>query len=184
MTITADMSETTTRTLRTAGWSLAAALLALPAVAMQFTEEVQWTGGDFVFAAVVFAIVGGVFEIAARATRNLAYRLATVLAVACAFLQVWINLAVGIIGNEDNPANWTYFAVVLMAVSVAVVALGEARLLARGMWALAVLQVLFSILHFANGTPTPIVDGFFAALWIAAGRLWLRAADQQRAGTA
>lgn len=178
---TTEMSDTTTRTLRIGGWTLAACLLVLPAVAMQFTSEVNWTAADFIFAGVMFSIVGGVFELAARASRNLAYRLAAVLAVACAFLQIWINLAVGIIGSEDNSANWTYFAVVFAAISGAIVALGEARMLARTMWAAAALQVLFSILHAIDGHPTPVIDGFFVALWIAAGRLWNRAADQRDA---
>ena len=176
---TNDMSDTTTRTLRIAGWTLAACLLALPAVAMRFTSEVNWTGSDFVFAGVIFAIVGGLFELAARTTSNIAYRLATILAVACAFLQIWINGAVGIIGDEGNEANWTYYAVVFAAISGSIVALGNARGLARTMALAAALQVAFSILHWIDGTPTPIIDGFFAALWIAAARLYLRA-DKQR----
>ena len=31
-----------------------------------------------------------------------------------AFLLIWINLAVGIIGSEDNPANLMYGAVLLL----------------------------------------------------------------------
>lgn len=176
----ADMSAGTTRFLRIAGWSSAALLLALPAIAMALgVEGVMWTASDFVFAAVIFGIVGGLFELAARSSANLAYRIAVVAAVACGFLQIWINLAVGIIGNEDNPANWTYFAVVFIAASGAIVALGNPRELARAMWVAAGAQVVFSIIHAVNGTPTPIIDGFFAALWIAAARLFRRAALQR-----
>ncbi len=39
--------------LRKAMWSGAPFLLLLPAVAMRFTAEVNWTGSDFVFAAVL-----------------------------------------------------------------------------------------------------------------------------------
>ena len=35
---------------RVALWGTVAALLTLPAVAMQFTHEVQWGPGDFLFA--------------------------------------------------------------------------------------------------------------------------------------
>ena len=178
-TATTDMSLRTERFLRRAGWFAAAALLALPAIAMQFTEEVNWTAGDFIFAGIVFAIVGGLFELTARASANLAFRIGAVAAVACGFLQIWINLAVGIIGNEDNPANWTYFAVVFTAVSGAIVALGKPRELAWAMWVAAGAQVVFSIIHAINGTPTPTIDGFFAALWIAAARLFQRAALQR-----
>ena len=38
-------------------------------------------------------------------TGNSAYRAAVGVAIAAAFILVWMNLAVGIIGSEDNPAN-------------------------------------------------------------------------------
>ena len=178
---TYDMSERTTRTLRIAGWSLAAGLLALPAIAMRFTSEVAWTASDFVFAGIVFAIVGGLFELAARTSRNLAYRVAVVLAVACPFLQLWFTLAVGIIGSEDNPANWTYLAMVLMPVAATFVARGEPRLMGRAMLAMMGMQALFSLLHLLDGDFTLVIDGFFCVLWFLAARLFQRAADQQGA---
>lgn len=174
-----EMSSTTTRALRIAGWSLAAGLLTLPAVAMQFTDEVNWSGSDFVFAAIMFGTVGGLLELAARASSNLAYRVAVAAAVVCGFLQVWINLAVGIIGNEDNSANWTYFAVVFIGAAGAIVALGDPRALVRAMLAAAGAQFLFSIIHALNGTPTPIIDGFFILVWLLAARLFARAARQR-----
>lgn len=181
MTTTAyDMSPRTTRFLRIAGWSGAVLLLLTPAIAMQLgAEGVHWTGSDFVFAAVIFSVVGGMFELAARASTNLAYRIATVAAVACGFLQIWINLAVGIIGNEDNPANWTYFAVVFIAAAGAIVALGNPRSLRRTMLVAAGAQVAFSLLHWIDGTPTLLIDGFFAALWLVAAQLYGRAAVQR-----
>ena len=94
-TTTHDMSQQTTRILRIAGWSTAILLLIAPAIAMQFEGNgVNWTAGDFIFAGVIFAIVGGLFELTARASANFAYRIAVVMAVACGFLQIWINLAV------------------------------------------------------------------------------------------
>jgi hypothetical protein len=176
------MSDRSTRNLRIAGWSIAAALLVAPAVAMQFDSGVQWTASDFIFAGLVFAVVGGLFELAARASRNIAYRAAVVAAVASAFLQLWITLAVGIIGSEDNLANWTYFAVVLTALSVAAVAAGNARTLSRGMAVMAALQALFSALHLADGHFTAFIDLFFTALWVLSSRLFARAARQFEAG--
>lgn len=176
-----EMSDRTTRTLRIAGWSLAAALLALPAVAMRFTNEVAWDGSDFVFAGVMFAIVGGLFELAARASANYAYRGAVVVAVACAFLQIWITLAVGIIGREDNPANWTYIAMVVIAVSASAVARGKARLMARAMIAVLLAQALFSVIHLIGGHFTLVIDLFFGALWFLSSRLFARAADEMAA---
>lgn len=181
MTQAIEMSSATTRALRIAGWSLAAGLLALPAIAMQFTKEVDWSASDFVFAALIFGTVGGLLELAARASASLAYRVAVAAAVGCAFLQIWINLAVGIIGNEDNSANWTYFAVVFMAAAGAIVALGDPRALKRGMLAAAGAQFIFSIIHALNGTPTPIIDGFFILIWVLAARLFARAAKEREA---
>ena len=175
-----EMSPATTRALRITGWSLAAGLLALPALAMQFTDDVNWTGGDFLFAAVIFGTVGGLLELAARASSNLAYRVAVAAAVVCGFLQIWINLAVGIIGNEDNSPNWTYFAVVFMAAAGAIVALGDPRALMRAMLAAAGAQFLFSIIHALDGTPTPIIDGFFILVWVLAARLFARAAKERQ----
>ena len=179
MSQTHQMSDRSTRNLRVAGWSLAAALLALPAIAMQAgVEGVVWTASDFVFAGVVFAIVGGLFELAARASRNISYRAAVVIAVASGFLQLWITLAVGIIGNEHNPANWTYIAVVLTALCIAAAAIGNTRMLSRGMAVMAVLQMFFFALHMIDGHMTAIIDLFFTALWILSSRLFARAASQ------
>lgn len=175
---TNTMSERTTRILRIAGWSLAAALLALPAVAMQFTKEVAWTASDFIAAGLIFAIVGGLFELAARASANIAYRAAVVIAVGCAFLQLWITLAVGIIGSEDNSANWTYIAMVLIAISAAAVAQGKARLMARAMIVVLLVQALFSAIHLIDGHFTLVIDLFFGALWFLSSRLFARAADE------
>ena len=176
------MSDRSTRNLRIAGWSLAAALLAAPAIAMQFPDSgVNWTAGDFIFAGIVFAIIGGLFELAARASRNVSYRAAVVVAVACGFLQLWITLAVGIIGSENNPANWTYIAMVLAALSVAAVAIGNARALARSMAVMAVLQLFFFALHMIDGHMTAFIDLFFTALWVMSSRLFARAATQGEA---
>jgi hypothetical protein len=49
------------------------------------------------------AAAGGIFEVATRMTGNNAYRAAVCIAGAAAFLLVWMNLAVGIMGSEDNP---------------------------------------------------------------------------------
>ena len=70
---------------RVAGWSIPALLLMLPAVAMQFTSEVNWTAGDFIFAAIMFATVGLAFELIVRTSDSLAYRFGAGLAVIGAF---------------------------------------------------------------------------------------------------
>lgn len=85
----------TSPTLRKAGWSLAAALLLAPAIAMQFTSEMNWGPGDFVAAALIIGGIGLGLELAARLqgrTRVIMGALAVL-----AGLAVWAELAVGIL---------------------------------------------------------------------------------------
>src|SRR3712207_5369059 len=101
---------------RLAPWLIAALLLALPLAAMRFTDEKNWDETDFiVFGAMLFGACG-VYELAARMTGNTAYRAAVGVAVVAAFILIWMNLAVGIIGSEDNPANLMYAGVLAVAV--------------------------------------------------------------------
>jgi hypothetical protein len=91
------------RRWRTAAWGTAALLLLLPLLAMQVTDEVDWSVTDFaVFGAMLIA-AGGTYDLAARMTGNTAYRAAIGVAIAAAFILVWMNLAVGIIGDRGEP---------------------------------------------------------------------------------
>lgn len=83
-------------TLRKAGWSLAAALLLAPAVAMTFSREMNWGPGDFLAAALIIGTVGAGLEGAAR-LQGRARLAVAVAALALGFL-VWLELAVGIVG--------------------------------------------------------------------------------------
>lgn len=100
---------------RSIGWGGAAALLALPAVAMRFTEEVNWSPGDFIFAGVLFGLVGLALELAVRSSRDWAWRGGIAfLALSCLAL-VWANGAVGMIGNEDNRYNLIFLGLIPLA---------------------------------------------------------------------
>ena len=81
---------------RIAGWSAAAALLLAPLVAMQFTEEVNWTPFDFAVFGALLAVAGGAFELVVRLTRRQAVRAAAGAAIAAAFLLAWAHGAVGL----------------------------------------------------------------------------------------
>lgn len=101
---------------RIVGWGSAVALILTPLVAMQFTSEVNWDETDFIVAAIIFAIVGGLIELAVRISSNWYFRFGAMFAVLAGFMVVWSNLAVGMIGNEDNPANLWFGAVLLTAI--------------------------------------------------------------------
>ncbi len=97
---------------RIAGWGSLLALLLLPALAMQFTREVDWTASDFVFAAILLGFLGGVVELAARFARSGSARVGYLLAGFTAFFTLWSNAAVGIIGDDD-AVNQFFFLMVI-----------------------------------------------------------------------
>lgn len=96
MGTTTDMR---TNPWRIAGWSLLAALLALPAIAMRFTGEVVWTPFDFVAAAIMLGALGVGFEVIARLSAARWVRIGMVIGLIALFLFIWAELAVGIVGG-------------------------------------------------------------------------------------
>jgi hypothetical protein len=170
---------------RLIGWGTAVALLLLPLAAMQFTTGVNWTPSDFVLAAVMFGTVGGAFELAVRASGSRAYRTATAIALGTGFLTVWINLAVGIIGNEDNPLNLMFFGVIAAALVGSIVARFKADGMARAMTIAAFVQALIGVGVFAldvgAGDPPGAVGlllliEFFAGTWLLSAWCFRKAA--------
>jgi hypothetical protein len=107
---------------RIAVWGTAALMLLLPLLAMQVTDEVDWDTADFAIFGAMLVGAGGTYELAARITGNTPYRAAVGVAIAAAFILVWMNLAVGIIGTEDNPANLMYGGVLAVGIVGAIIA--------------------------------------------------------------
>ena len=71
-----------------------ATLLLVPLVAMQFTDEVDWTVGDFVVGGALLFGAGLTYEFLARRASTPVYRAAVGATVGAALLLVWISLAV------------------------------------------------------------------------------------------
>src|SRR5262245_33253190 len=87
---------------RIAVWGAAACLLLLPLVAMQFKGTgVDWSGTDFLVMGVLLAAACTGYEVGTRLSSSTLYRAAFGAAVLGGFLLVWIDLAVGIIGDND-----------------------------------------------------------------------------------
>ncbi len=173
--------------VRIAGWSLAAGLLLLPLVAMQFTEEVAWGPEDFVFAVVLIGGTGGLLELAARMSRNWFYRAGAALALGAGFLMVWANAAVGLIGSENDDANALFFGVLAVGLAGAGLSRLRAGGMARTMAAMATAQIAVAILAFAAGLgnggalyPVDIlgVTAVFGGMWALSGLLFRQAARE------
>lgn len=160
---------------RPAVWGGAAALMLLPVVAIRAGEDGPSDRGDYFFLLILLLGVGLAWELA-RVTDRRTYAAGVGFAVAAACLSTWINLAVGIIGSEDNPANWIYAAVVAIAASGAIVARFRAAGMALAMTAAALAQVIACAAALAWGLGfTGPITVFFAALWLISARLFRRA---------
>jgi hypothetical protein len=74
-------------------------LLLVPLIAMQFTNEVNWTLSDFVVMGILLLGTGLLCELVLRKVKKIKYRTAIVVAILVAFLLIWMELAVGIFGT-------------------------------------------------------------------------------------
>lgn len=169
---------------RIAAWTGAAFILLLPVVAMQFTEAVNWTAGDFVFAGVLLFGSLGAYELVARMTANAAYRAGAGVALAATFLLVWVNAAVGI---TDSNADGLYLGVVAVGIIGAFIARFRSRGMAYAMCAAALAKAAVGAGALIAGTVSAHnaafgvlgITGFFVALFAGSAWLFWRAARAQ-----
>lgn len=167
-------------------WGGAALLLLLPFVAMRFTAEVNWTASDFIIMGAIMALACGAIEVAVRMSSNHSYRLASLIAVGTAFLVVWSNLAVGIVGSEDSLFNMLFFAALALGALVAIVSRLEAAGMARAMAltggamvvALAVAEIAPRGADPSSRPVEVIATLVFAALFFLSAALFRRAATE------
>lgn len=171
---------------RMIGWSGAGLLLLLPLIA-----NAPWTLSDFIVMGVLLGLVGLLVELAVRMSSNIFYRAGAGAAVAAAFLLIWVNGAVGFLGDEDNPANLMFAGVLLTAVLGSLLARFRVAGMAKTMFATAVAQVLVGVIALAAGLGSAdlndrlyeIVMGtsLFATLWLVSGGLFRKAAGEAAA---
>lgn len=163
-------------------------IVALPAAAMLFQlEGWAWSGFDFVVAWVFLAGAVGAYQFAARKAPNRAYRAAAAVAVATGLVLLWVNGAVGIIGSEDNPANFLYAAVFAIGLIGTVLArlrpLGMARVLIATAVAQFVVPIIALVAWRADFSPGVVpVFGLnfgFVLLLVCSALLFRRAAGKR-----
>lgn len=165
-----------------------ALLLLVPLVAMRFTDEVVWSPADFAVAAVLLVGTSLLFVLATRRTGHRVHRAAFGVALVTALLLVWINLAVGIIGSEDNPANLMYGGVLAVGILGAMIARFQSRGMSRALFATAFAQALAAGIALIAGVqpagPHSVAQllgltGIFVALFGASALLFRHAAREQ-----
>ena len=164
---------------RIAGWGALAALLMLPAIAMNFTEEVDWTGSDFVFASILLLFLGASVEFAVHGARRAPARIAIVIAGFAAFFTFWSNGAVGIIGAEGEPLNNGFYFLVLAGVAAALFTRLRAKRMQVVTAVLAVSQLVMGVIALqvmpGHGVEWGVL-AFFAILWGVSSFFFQRAA--------
>lgn len=169
-----DLSATRRRLpWRLLGWGFLAALLSLPAI-LRF----PWTASDFVIMGILLGSVGLGVELVARLAGNVFVRLGAVLVVLTCFLTVWVNLAVGMVGSEDNPYNLLFLALVglvlIGAVWVKLAPVGMARVTLVA----AAAQAAFALGGAATDMRGAIFSGVFAFFWLLAAALFRAGASR------
>ena len=182
------------RSIRRQMWYVAlvtSAILMVPLVAMAFTNEVNWSMLDFTIMGSLLFGTGLTYVLMPRILDNIAYRVAVGVAVAAGMLLIWMNLAVGIIGSADNPANLLYGGVL----AIGIIGAGATRFQPSGMshtlFATALAQILVPVIALVFWRPslneppgtlgTFMLNAFFAALFVVSGLLFRRVVQRQKA---
>ncbi len=140
---------------------------------------------DFAIAGALLFGTGLTYELVARTRGTIAYRAAAGIACAAALLLVWMNLAMGLIGSEDHPANLMYAGVLAALLIGVTIARFEPRAMARALVGTALAQALVPMIAMIIwGLPvsSSVVEvfgltAFFVALWVASALLFRHAAD-------
>lgn len=169
------------------GLALATAfILLLPLLAMQITNEMNWTLFDFAVAGALIFGTGLTYQLVARKAGSFAYRFAVGVALAAAFLLVWLNLGVGVIGSEDDPANLMYGGVLAVGFIGAIIAELRPQGMARALFATALAQAVVAVIALIFGLGAPwsgpgqivFLNGFFVTLFVGSALLFRSAARE------
>ena len=76
-----------------------AIILLIPLIAMQFTNEVNWTSSDFIMMGVLLSGTGLLSEFVMRKVKSIDNRILIIGAILLVFILIWAELAVGIFGT-------------------------------------------------------------------------------------
>jgi hypothetical protein len=159
-------------------------LLLIPLIAMQFTNEVNWSLFDFVIMGTLLFGCGLLYEFISSKGDTLAYKAGSALAVGTGLFLIWSNLAVGVIGNEGDPANLLYLVVLAIPLVGAFASRFRAYGITRALIAAAAVQAMIPFIAMAvwklpldsDMIKTICANTFIALLWAGSAALFRRAA--------
>jgi hypothetical protein len=120
-------------------------ILMVPLIAMQFTKEVNWQSADFAVFGAMLLSVGLAYEFLAAKMGAFRYKAAMALALVGAFILLWGNMAVGLIGSEEEPLNLMYYAVIGFFIFGSAMARIRPHEMMRVMFVTATIQFLITL---------------------------------------
>lgn len=91
--------STTAKQRLTIIFAIIAFILAIPLVAMQFTNEVDWKLFDFIIMGTLLTITGLAIELVIRKVKPTNWRIGICLAILILLFLTWAELAVGLFGT-------------------------------------------------------------------------------------
>lgn len=165
--------------------SITILLLLIPFIAMFVTDEMNWSAADFVVAGVLVFSAGIIYEWLSTKGSSIIHRTAVALAVITSLGLLWVNLAVGLIGNENNPANTLYLGVIAIGLIGLIVARFKTRALQYVLYAMAIAQAAVPVIAYFIWKPQFVsainivqvigVNTFFVLLFAVSGLLFRQA---------
>ncbi len=167
-------------------------ILLVPFVAMQFTDEVNWSVSDFIVMGALLFGTGLLMMLALRSATHIAYRAATMIAIGTTFIMIWANLAVGLIGSGPHWGNFLYMGVVVVLIIGTYLSRFKAAGMERTMFAttgalilLATIALLANMQEYTGSSAAEIigVNLFFATPYTIAGLLFRYTALEQSAAS-
>jgi hypothetical protein len=163
--------------LRIIGWGTVAALLLAPLVAMQFTSEVDWDETDFIVMGFIFGSLGLALEFMISRSTSTAYRIASGIAILAAFLLIWANLAVGMIGSENNPYNLLFGGVLAIALVGSIAARFRPTGMALACAVAGAVQMAIAVGGIAVDPRGAFFSSILGCLWLLAALLFRKSAE-------
>ena len=74
-------------------------LLTIPLIAMQLTDEVEWSLFDFIIMGAMLSITGLLGDVILKKVKKSKHRLILYITIVMIFFLIWAELAVGIFGT-------------------------------------------------------------------------------------
>lgn len=154
-------------------WAVLAGVLAIPLIG-----GAPWTAFDFIVGGALLAMLGIAIEVGLNASRNRTYQLGAIAAALTGFFIVWANVAVGFVGEPDNPYNLLFVGVLAVAIIGTLAARFKAQGMRNAMGATLVAQIVAGLVAMGQEEAILLLTAMVSLGWAAAALLFAKAAEE------